>query len=104
MRFNRRTGVGRLIDDGLRERGMRVTTAMELDSLEAILLMVSRGLGVAIVPETCLGTPAARQLRFVPFADPPLKRTIDLIYPAATTRPTLITALYDRLARVAGTQ
>ncbi len=101
VRFNRRTGVGRLIDEGLRDRGLRVTTAMELDSLEAILLMVTRGLGVAIVPETCLGTPAARQLRIIPLGDPPLKRSIDLVYPTKTTRPTLIAALYDRLARVA---
>lgn len=102
VRFNRRTGVGRIIDDGLRDQGLAVQTAMELDSLEAILLMVTRGLGVAIVPETCLGTAAARQLRIIPFGDPPLKRSIDLVHPIATTRPTLIAALYDRLARVAG--
>src|SRR3546814_3214802 len=50
VRFNRRTGVGRVIDATLRRDRIAVTEAMELDSIEAILAMVGRGLGVAVVP------------------------------------------------------
>ena len=52
IRFNRATGVGRIIDRRLRAEGLAVTDAMELDSIESILMMVSRGLGVAEGPLT----------------------------------------------------
>ena len=51
VRFNRRAGVGRVIDAALRERGIAVQERMELDSIESILMMVSRGLGAAVAPE-----------------------------------------------------
>src|SRR5690606_33700267 len=59
VRFNRRTGVGRVIDAALRRDRIAVTEAMELDSIEAILAMVGRGLGVAVVPAGSVTGPVA---------------------------------------------
>ena len=50
IRFNRRAGVGQLIDRLLGALDLEVETIMELDSVDAISRMVSEGLGVAIVP------------------------------------------------------
>ena len=79
IRFQRLAWAGHLIDASLRERSIRVNTMMEVDTLEAVALMVSKGLGVAIVPERTLEKPFPDRLRIVPFGDPPIHRTIGMI-------------------------
>ena len=51
IRFQRFAWAGRLIDTHLKDRGIRVNTGMEIDSLEAIASMVKHGLGVSVVPD-----------------------------------------------------
>ena len=51
IRFQRYAWAGRLIDTHLKDRGIRVHTGMEIDSLEAIASMVKHGLGVSVVPD-----------------------------------------------------
>ena len=101
VRFNRRAGVGRIIDEALRERRIRVRETMELDSLEAILQMVSRGLGVAVVPETCIGETMALQVHRLPFGSPPIERAVGLVAPTRQRHGALIDALHDQLCRAA---
>ncbi len=79
VRFNRRTGVGRVIDGALRQRRIAVVEAMELDSIEAILAMVERGLGVAVAPAGSITPALADRLRVVPFGDPQAVRRVGLI-------------------------
>jgi DNA-binding transcriptional LysR family regulator len=50
IRFNRRAGVGQIIEAFLAKKGLHPDESMELDSLEAIVGMVERGLGISIVP------------------------------------------------------
>lgn len=50
IRFNRRAGVGQIIEAYLAKKGLHPDESMELDSLEAIVGMVERGLGISIVP------------------------------------------------------
>ena len=69
VRFTRRTGVGRIIDATLRQRRISVQEAMELDSIEAILAMVSRGLGVAVVPEGPVRSAVLTGVRTIDFAE-----------------------------------
>ena len=101
IRFNRRAGVGRIIDEALRRRGIRVRETMELDSLEAILQMVSRGLGVAVVPEACIGETMASQVHRLPFGSPPVERAVGLLAPTRQRHAALIEALYQQLCRAA---
>ncbi|MCR9071494.1 MAG: LysR family transcriptional regulator [Alphaproteobacteria bacterium] len=79
VRFNRRTGVGRVIDTALRQRRIVVSEAMELDSIEAILAMVARGLGVAVAPAGSITDTLRKTLRIVPFGNPPVLRRIALV-------------------------
>jgi DNA-binding transcriptional LysR family regulator len=50
IRFDRNAVVGTLIDNWISAKRIRVSEAMELDSLEAIASMVQANLGVSIVP------------------------------------------------------
>ncbi len=77
--FNRRSQIGRIIDDGLRARRIKVDDAMELDSMEAIMHMVSRGLGVAIVPKVAITADFKNAVYRVPFGEPPLRRRVGLV-------------------------
>jgi DNA-binding transcriptional LysR family regulator len=51
IRFSSAMGVGRIVDEALRSRGIKVNAVLELDSIEAILEMVQLGLGIAILPD-----------------------------------------------------
>lgn len=104
VRFNRRTGVGRIVDEALKTQGIPVREAMELDSVEAILAMVTRGLGVAVVPAGSLSPAAARVLRQEPFGDPPVNRRVTLVEPQSRPLAALTEPLHDALRRAAADQ
>ena len=97
IRFNRRAWAGRLIDEQLRRRGIAVNEAMELDSLEAIALMVSKGLGASIVPERAAGLALPSRLVKRPFGKPPVVRKVGLIERTGHPRAALTAALLARL-------
>jgi DNA-binding transcriptional LysR family regulator len=101
VRFNRRAGVGRVIDGALRSRGIEVRERMELDSIESILMMVSRGLGAAIAPERSISAEQRESLKCIPFGDPAVRRRVGLVERAGQDRSTLTDALYDALVEVA---
>jgi DNA-binding transcriptional LysR family regulator len=101
IRFNRRAWAGRLIDDSLRQRGIKIVEAMELDSLEAISLMVSKGLGVSVVPQRPITAPFRLPLRIVAFGDPPLHRRVGLVERLQHNRSRLTEALLRRFRRLA---
>ena len=51
IRFKRTTWLGELINTELKDLGIKVKTAVETDHIDSIWEMVSRGLGVAVVPQ-----------------------------------------------------
>jgi DNA-binding transcriptional LysR family regulator len=97
IRFNRRFWVSRVIEDRLRAGALAPREIMELDSLEAIFLMVHHGLGASIVPVSRSGLewlPAVRQL---PFGDPPMTRTIGLAERSENPKVRITEALFAEL-------
>ena len=104
VRFNRRTGVGRIIDEALQAQGLAVREAMELDSVEAIRAMVSCGLGVAVVPAGSLAGPSARDLWRAPFGRPPVVRQVVLVEPESRPLAGLTEPLFAALRRRAEEQ
>ena len=102
VRFNRRAGVGRVIDTALRQRSIEVTERMELDSIESILMMVSRGLGVAVAPERSISPSHRDMLKCVAFGDPPLVRRVTLVERAGHNEEPLTDALHEALCEVTG--
>lgn len=102
IRFNRRAWVARPIEEHLRKRGLKLRQVMELDSLEAITVMVNYGLGASIVPEQCVADPFPIPVRRLPFGQPQLHRRLGVVERAAPAKPKLTAALYRELLRLAG--
>lgn len=51
IRYDRNQWGGQIVDRYLRQNGVRLREWLELDALDAIAALVSRGLGIAIVPD-----------------------------------------------------
>ncbi len=100
IRFKLHTWAGKLIDTHLRDRRINVNPGMEIDSLEAVSLMVSHGLGVSVVPERRVDAPFPPNIRKLPFGDPPLHRVVGLVERTSNPRAHLIKALYRELLRL----
>ena len=79
IRFSRSAWAGRLIHKPIRQRQIKVNQCMETDSLEAIALMVSRGLGVSVVPLRPIADPFPAPLDVIPFGKKPVMRTIGMV-------------------------
>jgi len=97
IRFNRGTGVGRIIETTLQSRRIRVAETMELDSIEAILMMVSRGLGAAVVPERSLTEQFAGRVRTFPFEGAGVTRNVGLVVRRRQSETPLVRALFSAL-------
>ncbi|MBS7813106.1 LysR family transcriptional regulator [Roseococcus pinisoli] len=78
IRFSSAMGVGRIVDEALRARGIKVNAVLELDSIEAILGMVQLGLGISIVPEHSTTRRLDRRLRALSLT-PPVKRNLVMV-------------------------
>ena len=102
IRFNRHAWVGKIIETSLRHHDVAVKVAMELDSLEAISIMVYHGLGASVVPLPCVAPPSPLPLRYLPFGGPDDQRSLVLAEPASNPRGHLTAAVYSELVRVSG--
>ena len=100
IRFSRRAWVGRAIDDWLRNRGVRVREAMELDTLESIAAMVYNGLGVSILPRHCVETPGEVQLAQISLDDTLPPRVLGVLSRFDTGKRKLVDILWERLADI----
>ncbi|NQV98294.1 MAG: LysR family transcriptional regulator [Rhodospirillales bacterium] len=97
IRFKRFAWAGRLIDAHIRERGIRTVPGMEIDSLEAVALMVASGLGVSVVPKRPIREPFPPDLRVLAFGDPPVQRTIGLVERTQNPKSELVRLLYGEM-------
>jgi len=97
IRLSRSGWGGRQIDAMLRKRRIRVRETMELDSLEAISVMIRHGLGVSVVPLKQWGAPALEDFRHLPFGKPTMHRVIGVIAPNDTPKHRHITTFVDEL-------
>lgn len=93
IRFGKRFWVGDTIAAHLAARGIVPNQIMEVDSREAIALMVRHGLGVSIVPESDPPLSKLHGLREVPLGKPPLTRNIGLAESPGNPKQPLIDAL-----------
>jgi DNA-binding transcriptional LysR family regulator len=79
IRFNRNAWVAPLIEERLGELGIAPDTRAEIQSIEAIHLMVGLGFGVSVLPDIGDTGPSGRPLRILDFGAPPIHRTIGLL-------------------------
>jgi DNA-binding transcriptional LysR family regulator len=103
IRFQRFAWAGRVIDTHIRDRGIQVEQGMEMDSLEAVSMMVSNGLGVSIVPKRPISDPFPGDIRSMPFGEPPVYRDIGLVERTANPKSDLVKALVEVLVQLYST-
>lgn len=77
IRFTPAMGIGRIIDEALRERSIAVDTFVEIDTVEAMMRMVRLGLGSAIIPASAIAAGHDETVMVMPL-DPPLVRRLSL--------------------------
>ena len=102
IRFKRDVPVAHLIDDEIRRRKIQVTEEMHIDSFAAVIRMVSFGLGVGIVPEQVADNTFPKNIRAIPFGNPPIQRRIGVIHRESCTKIRIVEALYNQLWRLSG--
>lgn len=90
IRLHRSVYAGRVIDGYLSRMRIRPHVLFELDGIEAIAVMVDRGLGVAILPDWAPPWPEELTLRKVALPDRSLKRNVGLLWSRTSLRLGLI--------------
>jgi len=103
IRFKRHAWAGRLIDDHLNQLNIKINVGMEIDSLEAISLMVASGLGVSVVPKRHIKHPFPENIIARPFGEPPLFRVIGMIERTERPKKQLVKALNIELLKLCET-
>lgn len=93
IRYDRKQWGGRLAETYLQQMGIRPQDHYELDSLDAIAVLVDRELGVALVPDWAPPWPAGLNLTKLPVPIPFEKRRIGLVWRRASARLRLVQAL-----------
>jgi DNA-binding transcriptional LysR family regulator len=98
IRLDRKVWPGRLVDGYLRKAGIRPRERFELDGVEAIAVMVDRGLGVSLVPDWAPPWPEGLSLAKLPVPDPSFARRIGLVWSRASLRLRLVHAFLEQAA------
>ncbi|MEI9983714.1 MAG: LysR substrate-binding domain-containing protein [Aliidongia sp.] len=93
LRYDRRQWGGRLAETYLQHAGIRPQDRYELDSLEAIAVMVDRELGVSLVPDWAPPWPEGLTLTKLALPHPFEKRRIGLVWRRASACIRLVEAL-----------
>ena len=95
IRFNKASWIAPLISDALRRRAIELRQSMELESLEAIYMMVQSGLGASIIPDSSRYAPFRPDVRILPFGPPSVERWIGYVFKTATPKRKTVEALID---------
>jgi DNA-binding transcriptional LysR family regulator len=91
----RASWVGRLVEGYLRHAGIRPHDRFEVDTFEAIAVMVDRGLGVALLHDWAPPWPEGLSLRKLPLPDNKFGRRLGLIWNRASVRIRLVRAFLE---------
>jgi DNA-binding transcriptional LysR family regulator len=100
IRLDRSVYAGQRIDAYLRKAGIHPKELFELDGLEAIAVMVDRGLGVTLLPDWAPPWPEGLSLRKLALPDRTFVRRTGLLWNRASLRSRLILAFLEQ-ARLA---
>ncbi|MDR3400439.1 MAG: LysR substrate-binding domain-containing protein [Pandoraea sp.] len=93
LRFDRRVRTGMVVEQALRAAKLSVTEYLELNSIETIVALVRKNVGVSVLPLLHRGDwQADPLLRIVPIAQPALLRTVGMIHREHDSRTHNITA------------
>ena len=98
IRLMRNTWTGRLVDGYLRKAGIQPKERFEIDGIEAITVMVDRGLGVSLLPDWSPPWPEGLSLARLPVPNHSFSRRIGLVWARASLRLRLVHAFLEQAA------
>ncbi|PWK92449.1 LysR substrate-binding domain-containing protein [Fulvimonas soli] len=93
IRYDRNQWGGRQADEYLRANGIVPRERFELNALNAIAVMVDRGLGVSLVPDWARPWPEGLRLARIPLPGATVPRRIGIVWSRSSVRVRLVTAL-----------
>jgi DNA-binding transcriptional LysR family regulator len=93
IRYDRNQWGGRQADEYLRAAGIIPHERFELNALNAIAVMVDRGLGVSLVPNWARPWPEGLDLVRIPLPNECVPRRIGMVWSRSTVRIRLVTVL-----------
>jgi len=98
LRFDRRVRTGVVVDQALRKLGLSVNEYLELNSIETIVALVRRNVGVTVLPLLHRAEwQADASLRLIPIAEPAILRTVGMIERASYGRSGITAAIIETL-------
>lgn len=100
IRYDRKHWGGRSGEAYLRRMKLSPREKYELDSLEAIAVLVDRGLGVSLVPDWLPPWPEGLSLRKIPLADAP-SRGVGIIFQGLTSNERIVRAFAEEARNAA---
>jgi DNA-binding transcriptional LysR family regulator len=95
IRYDRNQWGGRQAEEYLRKAGITPRERFEVNALNAIAVMVDRGLGVSLVPDWARPWPEGLRLARLPLPQPSVPRRIGVIWSRASVRLRLVNVLLD---------
>jgi DNA-binding transcriptional LysR family regulator len=95
IRQRRNSWIGRLVDGYLRQVGIRTRDRFDLDTLDAVAVMVDRGLGVALVHDWAGPWPEALSIEKLSLPPNDFGRRMGFIWSRASVRVRLVHALLE---------
>lgn len=101
IRYDRHQWGGRQADDYLRRQGIEPIERFELNALNAIAVMVDRGLGVSLVPDWARPWPEGLTLARIPLPEPAEPRRIGMVWSRSSVRVRLVNALLQEARKLA---
>ncbi|MGF6552377.1 LysR family transcriptional regulator [Paraburkholderia youngii] len=101
IRYDRASFGGRLVDRFLRRARVGVRDAVELDELQAIVQLVARGMGVALIPNTASLDKWPASVVALELGDATFEREIGLVLRPRHGRPVVADALAECIASAA---
>lgn len=96
--YDRRQWGGQLAESWLKEQDIRMDIRFELDALDAIAVLVSRGLGVSVVPDWIGPWPEGTKVRRLSLPDDAPQREIGILAARNSARAHLLNAFVEAIA------
>lgn len=100
IRYDRSLWSGQIADSYLRQQRIRPNDRIELDALDAIAVLVHRGLGISLVPDRTLPWPEGLAITKHPLPEPAPRRELGLLWPHASAYARLLRVLEQETAMV----
>ena len=101
IRYDRNQWGGHQADRYLRANGITPRERFEINALNAIAVMVDRGLGVSLVPDWATPWPEGLQVVKLPLPKPCEPRRIGILWSRSTVRLRLVKAFIQEAKKVA---